>query len=193
MDAAIQFTCPHCNHTMKLPSSTVGKQGKCPGCGQVVTISSGPTDDDDFLAMAFGTDDDVSDEEPMLLDVTSSSHVTTTGNSRTNNCSDCGGLVSVQVSTCPHCGAPTLSSGSTASVPSFTGDQLMRDPTKRLVKCKDCRAVLSKSAKSCPHCGHDRNPAKQMSGGELIFRLVWAVLGAVVIWYFLSSIVFIKI
>jgi hypothetical protein len=40
MNATIQFTCPQCNHQMNLPSSTVGKQGKCPGCGEVVTITS---------------------------------------------------------------------------------------------------------------------------------------------------------
>jgi len=125
---------------MQLPSSTVGKQGKCPGCGEVVTIRSGPTDDDEFLAMAFGTGDDVSDEEPMLLHLTSSSPVTNTGNSHTNNCSDCGGMVSVQVSTCPHCGAPTFLSGSTASVPSFTGDQsLPRQPEYRRATGQDIK------------------------------------------------------
>jgi|GEM_PF-2690421 len=40
MSDKIQFTCPHCSHQMQLPSSTVGKQGKCPGCGEVVTISA---------------------------------------------------------------------------------------------------------------------------------------------------------
>jgi len=40
MNATIQFTCPQCNHQMTLPSSTVGKQGKCPDCGQVVTIAA---------------------------------------------------------------------------------------------------------------------------------------------------------
>ena len=40
MSDKIQFTCPHCSHQMQLPSSTVGKQGKCPGCGEVVTITA---------------------------------------------------------------------------------------------------------------------------------------------------------
>ena len=40
MDAPIQFTCQHCSHHMQLPSSTVGRQGKCPGCGEVVTITA---------------------------------------------------------------------------------------------------------------------------------------------------------
>ena len=40
MNDKIQFTCPQCSHQMQLPSSTVGKQGKCPGCGQVVTITA---------------------------------------------------------------------------------------------------------------------------------------------------------
>ena len=38
MNATIQFTCPHCSHTMNLPSSAEGKQGKCPSCSDVVTI-----------------------------------------------------------------------------------------------------------------------------------------------------------
>jgi hypothetical protein len=40
MNATIQFTCPHCSHQMKLPSSTVGKQGKCPSCSAVVAITA---------------------------------------------------------------------------------------------------------------------------------------------------------
>jgi hypothetical protein len=40
MNAKVQFTCPHCNHQMKLPSSTVGKQGKCPSCSAVITITA---------------------------------------------------------------------------------------------------------------------------------------------------------
>ena len=41
MNATIQFTCPLCQKQMTLPSATVGQQGKCPGCGQVVTITAG--------------------------------------------------------------------------------------------------------------------------------------------------------
>ena len=40
MNATIQFTCPQCSHQMKLPSSTVGKQGKCPSCSTVITITA---------------------------------------------------------------------------------------------------------------------------------------------------------
>jgi hypothetical protein len=40
MSDTIQFTCPQCSHQMKLPSSTVGKQGKCPSCNAVVTITA---------------------------------------------------------------------------------------------------------------------------------------------------------
>jgi hypothetical protein len=58
---------------------------------------------------AFDTDQAVSGEESRAPDVISETDATSTGNSRTNNCSDCGGLVSVQVSTCPHCGAPASS------------------------------------------------------------------------------------
>mgnify|MGYP001987066739 CR=1 FL=1 len=38
MNAKIQFTCPQCSHQMNLPTSAEGKQGKCPGCGEVVTM-----------------------------------------------------------------------------------------------------------------------------------------------------------
>ena len=38
MNATIQFTCPLCKKQMKLPATTVGRQGNCPGCKQVVTI-----------------------------------------------------------------------------------------------------------------------------------------------------------
>jgi hypothetical protein len=61
-------------------------------------------------APAFDIDQAVSGEQqPSVPDVTSATDVTSTGDSRTNNCSDCGGLISVQVSTCPHCGAPRSS------------------------------------------------------------------------------------
>ena len=59
---------------------------------------------------AFDTNQAVSGEEPSVPDGNSATDIPSTGNSRTNNCSDCGGLISVQVSTCPHCGAPTASS-----------------------------------------------------------------------------------
>ena len=36
--STITFICPHCNHTANLPATSVGQQGKCPGCQQVVTI-----------------------------------------------------------------------------------------------------------------------------------------------------------
>lgn len=40
MNSTIQFTCPHCTHTVQLDSSTVGQQGNCPSCGQTVTIAA---------------------------------------------------------------------------------------------------------------------------------------------------------
>ncbi|MBT5123831.1 MAG: hypothetical protein HOM32_04410, partial [Planctomycetaceae bacterium] len=38
----INFTCPHCSHTMQLPSTLLGKQGKCPSCRSVATITNVP-------------------------------------------------------------------------------------------------------------------------------------------------------
>lgn len=38
MNATIHFTCPQCSHTMQLPETLVGTQGKCPSCGQVITV-----------------------------------------------------------------------------------------------------------------------------------------------------------
>ena len=38
MSDTIHFTCPQCRHTLNLPSSTEGKQGKCPSCNAVATI-----------------------------------------------------------------------------------------------------------------------------------------------------------
>jgi len=61
-------------------------------------------------APAIDTNQTVSGEQPSAPDGNTATDVPSTGNSRTNNCSDCGGLISVQVSTCPHCGAPTASS-----------------------------------------------------------------------------------
>ena len=42
MNATIQFTCPLCQKKMNLPATTVGRQGNCPGCKQVVTIQVDP-------------------------------------------------------------------------------------------------------------------------------------------------------
>jgi acetyl-CoA carboxylase beta subunit len=36
----INFTCPHCSHLMQLPAVLQDKQGKCPSCSSVVTISA---------------------------------------------------------------------------------------------------------------------------------------------------------
>jgi len=37
----ITFQCPACYAMLKVPDDTVGKQAKCPRCGQIVTISAG--------------------------------------------------------------------------------------------------------------------------------------------------------
>lgn len=34
----IQFQCPHCQHAMRLPDTSAGKQGKCPKCSNAVTV-----------------------------------------------------------------------------------------------------------------------------------------------------------
>lgn len=36
----IQFQCPHCQHSMQLPDTAAGKQGKCPKCSKAVTVPS---------------------------------------------------------------------------------------------------------------------------------------------------------
>jgi hypothetical protein len=36
--STITFTCPHCTHTIQLPDTLLGKQGKCSSCNTVVTI-----------------------------------------------------------------------------------------------------------------------------------------------------------
>ena len=38
MSSMILFTCPQCSYELQLSASLVGKQGKCPSCGQVVPI-----------------------------------------------------------------------------------------------------------------------------------------------------------
>jgi hypothetical protein len=38
MPGSFQFTCPECGQQMMLPADTVGQEGICPGCQQVVTI-----------------------------------------------------------------------------------------------------------------------------------------------------------
>ena len=41
--STIDFTCPHCQSQMNFPSASVGQQGKCSGCQQIVTIQPDPT------------------------------------------------------------------------------------------------------------------------------------------------------
>ena len=38
MANSFAFSCPNCNHQMKLPASAEGKKGKCPKCSEVVHI-----------------------------------------------------------------------------------------------------------------------------------------------------------
>jgi hypothetical protein len=38
--STINFTCPHCSHTMEFPAAVEGKQGKCPSCNIVVTVEN---------------------------------------------------------------------------------------------------------------------------------------------------------
>jgi hypothetical protein len=38
----INFTCPHCSHSVQLPADTLGKQGNCPGCKTMVQIVATP-------------------------------------------------------------------------------------------------------------------------------------------------------
>lgn len=42
MPDSVQFTCPLCSMKMQLPAATVGRQGSCPGCKQVVMIQPDP-------------------------------------------------------------------------------------------------------------------------------------------------------
>ena len=34
----ITVACVHCKHSMQLPANLAGKQGKCPSCGQIITV-----------------------------------------------------------------------------------------------------------------------------------------------------------
>ena len=38
--STIDFSCPQCGHTMKLPVALIGKKGKCPKCGVVNEITN---------------------------------------------------------------------------------------------------------------------------------------------------------
>jgi hypothetical protein len=38
--SSINFTCPHCSFSKQLPASAEGRQGNCPNCNAVVTISA---------------------------------------------------------------------------------------------------------------------------------------------------------
>lgn len=40
----IRALCSHCGHEMQLPATFVGKQGKCPACGQLTTINAASSD-----------------------------------------------------------------------------------------------------------------------------------------------------
>ena len=56
MNATLQFTCPQCSHTMNLPSSAEGKQGKCPSCSAVVTIVTSVAETPADVALHVATD-----------------------------------------------------------------------------------------------------------------------------------------
>ena len=42
MSSTIEFTCPHCDHVIRGQARHIGKRGKCPNCGQSVTVQGDP-------------------------------------------------------------------------------------------------------------------------------------------------------
>ena len=40
----VRALCSHCGHEMQLPATFVGKQGKCPACGQLTKINAASSD-----------------------------------------------------------------------------------------------------------------------------------------------------
>jgi predicted Zn finger-like uncharacterized protein len=44
----IEFQCPACQATLRVPDSAIGKQAKCPRCGQIVTVVGAPPNEPDL-------------------------------------------------------------------------------------------------------------------------------------------------
>lgn len=53
MADTITVACPNCSREMRASAQHVGRRGKCPGCGQIVTIA--PSGSDSSVALSFAT------------------------------------------------------------------------------------------------------------------------------------------
>lgn len=74
----IDFQCPNCSRSTKIPKSLEGQSGTCPGCKQIV----------------------------MVVSTTIAPPLNATRLSRLTSCPDCDAQVSTSATACPKCGCP---------------------------------------------------------------------------------------
>ncbi|MFH1732752.1 MAG: hypothetical protein ABIF82_14025 [Planctomycetota bacterium] len=89
----LEFACPNCGKTLRLPKRLAGKQAKCHACGEVVDLASVTAEREPPAAPKSGH------ARPRTL------RKNTRRSSGLGRCKTCRKPVAKSAKTCPHCGA----------------------------------------------------------------------------------------
>ncbi len=124
---SITVACPKCGKNLKAPDSAAGKKGRCPDCGEVITLIASPAISEEPIDPEIVEPEVVpSDYSPVTVGSASrSSADTETSSEDRRPCPACGEMISKKAMKCRFCGEifdPTLkaaqkkkSSGSSGS------------------------------------------------------------------------------
>jgi predicted RNA-binding Zn-ribbon protein involved in translation (DUF1610 family) len=82
---SIEFVCDNCGQQMQVPNEKAGKSGKCPACGEHITV---PSSEDDFLSEGFSLYDKPAGAE----------------NGGKKPCPMCGEMIAAAARKCRFCG-----------------------------------------------------------------------------------------
>ena len=89
---AIEFHCPHCDKFLSTPAEKAGRQAKCPGCGEVITVP-------EAKKTGWGDEGDIG--SPPVVQVSG----------RRQTCPMCGTVSAAGATVCESCGEELRSTG----------------------------------------------------------------------------------
>lgn len=93
----IEFHCPHCDKTLKTSEDKAGRQAKCPGCGELITVPQSQSPVMDAV-------EDISDLVEVVDDGSATPPPVPPDSDATKACPFCGEQIRVAATKCRYCG-----------------------------------------------------------------------------------------